>query len=67
MRLREIFLGAALGGMDPRGEDRDLEGEGSLVGRGGCVWVCERPGKPRLWGVYFFLSFLGSEWKHVGL
>lgn len=59
--LREAFLGADPGGLDLRGEDRDLEGQGSVLGRGGWVWVGVRE-KPRVW-VYFFLSFLGSEWK----
>jgi len=57
--FRDAFLGSDLEGLDLRGEDRDLEGQGSVLRLGGWVWVWVRE-KPRVW-VYFFLSFPGSE------
>lgn len=52
------FFRCGSGRAGPEGRGQGLGGTGQRAGTG---WVCVRK-KPRVW-VYFFLSFLGSEWK----
>lgn len=57
--MQEAFLGADLGGLDLRGEDRDLEGTGQRAGTG---WVGVGVG-----GFIFSSHSWGLNGEHVEL